>query len=83
MTRGYLVGTPLLPSHCGFFFMPLDADDLFWQVPAFFINGCPAVSCDFGVSMRRGKLKAFPLHHIERTTTFFGKKKKKKHDYIK
>ena len=26
-----------LPSHCGFFFIPLDVEYLFWEVPVFFL----------------------------------------------
>ena len=54
----YITSVPLQSSRCGFFFMYLYVGHRSWQVPIFFINGCSAVSCDFGVFMRRGEVKA-------------------------
>ena len=44
--------------------MSLVVEDFFWQVPVFFINGCSAGSCDFGVPIRGDELWLFLLHHL-------------------
>lgn len=36
-----------------------DIEYLFWKVQVFFVSGCWAISCDFGVFMRGGELKSF------------------------
>ena len=57
----YIVSDLLLPPHCGFFFISLDVEYIFWYVPIFFIDGSSAVSCDFGVLVRGGELKVILL----------------------
>ena len=53
---------PLLPSHCGFFFV-FGCRVSFLVGPVLFVvvvvDGCSAVSCDFGISVRRGQLTSF------------------------
>ena len=44
--------------------MSLVVEDLFWQVLVFFINGCSADCCDFGVPVRGGELRVFLLGHL-------------------
>ena len=39
--------------------LSLDVEYLFWLVQVFFVDGCSAVSCDFGVFMREGECKFF------------------------
>ena len=57
MEFDYIMTSPLLPSHCGVFFMSLDVEYL-GTVFSLFIDGCSAVSCDFGVLVRRSKLES-------------------------
>ena len=44
--------------------MSLVVDDLFWEVLVFFIDGCSADSCGFGVLVRGSELRVFLLHHL-------------------
>ena len=47
---------PLLPSHCGFSFVFVYRVSFSVGSSIFFVDGCSAVICDFGVSVRRGEL---------------------------
>jgi len=58
MEFDYIMTSPLLPSHCGFFFMSLDVE-YFGTVFSLFIDGCSAVSCDLGMLVRRSELKSY------------------------
>ena len=60
---------PLLPSHCGFFFMYLDVE-YFGTVFSLFIDGCSAVSCDFGVFVRN-ELKSSYSVTLSRNSSHF------------
>lgn len=56
-----------LLSFCGFFFRPLDIENLFFFFGAFqsfFIDGYSAVRYDFGVLMKRGELRVLLLCHL-------------------
>lgn len=46
----HIVSVPLLPFH-GFFFMALNLTP-FWVDSVFFIDGCSAVTCDFGMLVK-------------------------------
>ena len=60
-----ITSAPLLVSHCGYFFLSLDAGYFLAGSSLFLINSCLAVSCDFGVLVRRGELtKFFLLCHL-------------------
>ena len=63
MGFAYIAKAPLLyPMDSS---LPLVVDYLFWSFPGFFVflgffvNGCSAVSCDFGVFVTGGELKSF------------------------
>lgn len=58
----FIMITPLLLSYCGFFFV-LDKGNLlfFFRYQQFFVNGCSAVSCHFGVFMRKGELPSYSV----------------------
>ena len=61
----HITSAPLLVSHCGYFFLSLDAGYFLAGSSLFLINSCLAVSCDFGVLVRRGELtKFFLLCHL-------------------
>ena len=60
----FIMIVPLLPSCAVNFSLSLGVRYLFWYVPAFItfvvvVDGCSAVSCDFGVFVRRGVLTSF------------------------
>ena len=61
---------PSYPSHCGSLFMSLIVEGLFWLVPILFTDGCSAVSCDFGVIVRRVELRVLLLHHLGHSPIF-------------
>ena len=67
MGLDYVMGSSY--SSCrGSFFMSLVVEHfVFWWVLVFFINGCSADSCDFGVSIR-GELKVFLFGQSSITT---------------
>ena len=65
----YIMTSPLLPSHCGFFFMSLDVE-YFGTVFSLFIDGCSAVSCDFGVFVR-SELKSSCSATLSRNSSHF------------
>ena len=50
----YIMNPPLLPSQCGFFLV-------FFGSFLFFVDNCSAVSCNFGVFVRRGELESSTL----------------------
>ena len=52
---------PSSPSCRGSIFMFLVVEDLFWWVLVFFLDGCSADGCDFGVLVRGGELRVFLL----------------------
>ena len=58
----FIMITRLLLSYCGFFFV-LDKVNLFFffRYQQFFVNGCSAVSCHFGVFMRKGELPSYSV----------------------
>ena len=39
--------------------LSLDVEYLFGRFPSFFVDGCSALSCGFGVFVRGGELKSF------------------------
>ena len=50
--------------------MSLDVKYLFWQVLVFSVNGCSAVSCDFGVLKSEGELEALLLRRLVLLSTW-------------
>ena len=55
----FIALAPLLLSRCGLFFVFGCRVSFFGRFQHFFVGGCSAVSCDFGVSIRRGELTSF------------------------
>ena len=58
MGFAYITKVPLFPSHSSFFFV-FGCRKSFLVFPSLFVNGCSAVSCDFGVFMREDELESF------------------------
>ena len=54
----FIAVVPLLPSPGGLFVFGCKVS-FFGQFKLFFCNGFSAVSCDFGVSVRRGELMSY------------------------
>ena len=54
----FIAIVPLVPSPCGFFFV-FGCRVSFHSFQSVFVDGCSAVSCDFGVYVRRGELTSF------------------------
>ena len=48
----FIMIAPLLPSRCGFLFVFGCRVSFFGRFQCFFVNGCSAVTCDFGVFIR-------------------------------
>ena len=55
----FIVIAPLLPSHCGFFFLFGCRVSFLVGSSVFLVDGCSAVSCDFGVFVRMRELPSF------------------------
>ena len=62
----YIVKAPFLTFHCGFFFV-FGCRISFLVVSIYFVNGCSAFSCDFGVFMKGGKLESFYFAILSKT----------------
>ena len=53
MGLDFIADAPLLLSHCGFVFVSLCLCNLFLVGSrVFFVSGCSAVSCDFGIFVK-------------------------------
>ena len=55
----FIMIAPLLRSHCGFFFVFQCRISFFGRFQHFLVNGCSAVSCDFGVFIKSSELTSF------------------------
>ena len=60
----FITVVPLLPSRCGFFIFGYRVS-CFGRFQHFIVNGCSAVSCAFGVFIRRGQARVLLFSHLE------------------
>ena len=64
MGLDYIRSLLLLPILLWFLLYVLVVKDLFGYLLVFFIDGCSADSCGFGVLVRGGELRVFLLCHL-------------------